>query len=371
MFFHVFTYKIKYMLRDRSAVFWLILFPILMSLFFYMAFSNLNSNSTFEKIDIAIVGVESENQTFFDAVKGSEMFVINNTNLSDAKDMLSEGTISAIVNVDDGVNLIVGKNGINESITKFFFDTYQKTSNAITTIAMQNPSILQTDFINQIGHSSSYTKEIPINGKNNAMVVFFYALLSMACLMGCTLAINDVENIQANQSPHAARINISPIHKMKIFLATVSASIIFHTLVIFADIFFISNVLGVDFGEDTGLILLVCFVGCFSGIMFGSLISSLIKLGNGFKTAILIGVTMFEVFLAGMMSVDIKYIIAENFPILAYINPANLITDALYALYYYPTKDRFYTNLYILSGFGIVCAVLTYFVLRRQKYASI
>jgi len=89
------------------------------------------------------------------------------------------------------------------------------------------------------------------------------------------------------------------------------------------------------------------------------------------KMAIILTVILFGCFLAGMMNVDMKYIMQSNFPIVSYINPSNLITDGLYTLYYYDTLTRYFVNLGILGAYGVLFSILTYLILRRQKYASI
>jgi ABC-2 type transport system permease protein len=80
---------------------------------------------------------------------------------------------------------------------------------------------------------------------------------------------------------------------------------------------------------------------------------------------------MFCSFLSGMMGITMKYVIDKNVPILNIINPANMITDGFYSLYYYDTLDRFYFNLFSLVIFSIVLIVISVLCLRRQKYDSI
>jgi ABC-2 type transport system permease protein len=80
---------------------------------------------------------------------------------------------------------------------------------------------------------------------------------------------------------------------------------------------------------------------------------------------------MVESFLAGMMIIDIKYIIADKVPILGYLNPVNLISDALYSLYYYDTYDRFLLNIIILCAITAFFGSVSYLRLRRKAYASI
>ncbi len=101
------------------------------------------------------------------------------------------------------------------------------------------------------------------------------------------------------------------------------------------------------------------------------MVSSLINKKASVKEGILLAFTMVCSFLSGMMAVQIKYFIQDKFPILSYINPVNLITDGFYSLYYYSTFDRYFLNLGLLSLYGVIFSIVTYLVLRRQKYASI
>jgi ABC-2 type transport system permease protein len=71
------------------------------------------------------------------------------------------------------------------------------------------------------------------------------------------------------------------------------------------------------------------------------------------------------------MTIDIKYLIAKNIPILAKINPVNMITDGLYSLYCYDTLNRFWNNTISLGIFTVCCLALSYIFVRRKKYDSI
>jgi ABC-2 type transport system permease protein len=66
-----------------------------------------------------------------------------------------------------------------------------------------------------------------------------------------------------------------------------------------------------------------------------------------------------------------KYIVEKNVPILSYINPATLITDGLYTLYYYNSHERYFINISLLSVLSILFCFITYLNIRREKYASI
>lgn len=66
-----------------------------------------------------------------------------------------------------------------------------------------------------------------------------------------------------------------------------------------------------------------------------------------------------------------KYIIDKNIPILNQINPASMITDGFYSLYYYDTFNRYFIDVAGLLIFATVMIGLSFISLRRQKYDSI
>lgn len=72
-----------------------------------------------------------------------------------------------------------------------------------------------------------------------------------------------------------------------------------------------------------------------------------------------------------MMGITMKYIVDKNIPIVNKLNPASMITDGFYSLYYYDTLDRFVFNIASLLIFALIMITISYFSLRRQKYDSI
>ena len=76
-------------------------------------------------------------------------------------------------------------------------------------------------------------------------------------------------------------------------------------------------------------------------------------------------------FLSGMMGITMKYVIDKNIPIINKINPASMITDGWYSLYYYNSLNRFYFDVLSLTIFSLLMIFISYKELRRQKYDSI
>lgn len=111
--------------------------------------------------------------------------------------------------------------------------------------------------------------------------------------------------------------------------------------------------------------------GSLAGLSIGVAIGTIFRTNENIKTGITIAITMFGCFLSGMMGITMKYIVDKNIPIINQVNPANMITDGFYALYYYDTLDRFFFNVISLLIFSGIMIAISFISLRRQKYDSI
>lgn len=63
--------------------------------------------------------------------------------------------------------------------------------------------------------------------------------------------------------------------------------------------------------------------------------------------------------------------IARAFPLFASLNPAKVVTDAFYSLYYYDSLTPYFGKLGILIAMTAVLFALSSLFIRRQRYASL
>lgn len=384
MFLHNYIYRMKCIVRDRQLMFWTFLFPILLATLFNMAFSNLSSVEKFSKINIAIVkNAEYEKNTDFintiSAVSNSNtsagknnLFNIKYTSSEDADKLLEDNKIDGYIYFDNGLKLVVKQSGLNQTVIKGFLDDYKQTSSTIVTIISKNPEAIKNGLIGDISNRRDYLKEVAAsNSDPDTTVNYFYTLIAMACLYGSFWGLKEVVAVQANLSSEGARINMAPTHKLKVFTVSILSAVSVQLLEIFALLAYLTLILKINFGTQLGYIALTCIIGTITGVTFGAFIASIIKGGEGIKIGTLIGTSMLMSFLSGMMYDKMKYIISTNIPILGYINPANLITDCFYSLYYYNTHTQFFLDLSLLCAFIAIFSTITYYILRRQKYASL
>jgi ABC-2 type transport system permease protein len=359
-------------------MFWTLVFPLALALFFNLAFGNFNYGDSFRAFPICVVDNEElrSEPGFRDAIDSvsdenagaeSQLFRVSYTSEEEAIERLKNNAIVGYILFDKGAHVAVKNTGIRQTILKSFVDTYLQTASAYKQIVSKNPSqamSLVTD------SRRSFIVNERTNGKTaNNTLVNFYALLSMAVLFGGFFGQKEVDDIQANLTSQGARINIAPVAKMKYFLFSMSSALLVQFISLVVLVTFLNVVLKVDLGGQLWYVLLVCLLGSMAGISFGALVGSLFRGGKG--TAVLISVSMLLSSAAGLQAPILKYMIAEKAPILAYLNPANLITDAFYSLYYYTDHTRYYLNMALLAAFTAVFFTVVILVTKKKTYKSI
>ncbi|MDO9490630.1 ABC transporter permease [Acetobacterium sp.] len=375
MFLFNYRYRLKCIFRDRQLMFWTFLFPVLLATLFNLAFSNLSSSDNFLKVNVAVVQNEEldQNPAFTEAINGADdLFIVQYTTRETADALLKDNQIDGYILFDSELNLVVNQSGLNQTIIREFLDDFVQSSATIVTIITTNPTALDSGILAGVSSRTEYLTAVSASQSNPDPVVnYFYALIAMTCLYGGFLGVKEVVAIQADLSAVGARINLAPTNKLTVFLSSMLAATTIQLLELLILLAFLIGVLGISFGDQIGYIALTCVAGSLTGVTFGACIGSIIKKGEGLKIGILIGSTMIMSFLAGMMSADMKYLVMTKAPILGYLNPANLITNSFYALYYYNTHTQFFTDILLLCGFTLLFSTVTYLVIRRQKYASL
>jgi len=383
MFSHVFKYRMKCFLGDRVTLFWTMIFPILLSTLFLMAFSNFSKATGFTGINVAVVDNNAfrENKPFQDALasvaekRGDEepLLSVRLVSREEAEKLLGDGEVHGIILLDPDIKLVVNQRGFNQSIIKSFLDQYQQIRASYSSLFQMIPELLASrDALEDFPVDYDFLVEkVPGKNETDITVTYFYALLAMTTLYGSFWGIRVVHETQADQSMEGARVNVAPVHKIKMLLAGMLAAWIIQFAELAILVLYMSTVLKVSFGDQAGCILITCLVGSLTGITFGTMVGGLIKRRYGLKIGVMLGITMTMSGFAGLYFASFKYKVIKAVPIMAYINPANLITDALYALYYFDTYERFALNIALLMAFAAVFCLATYLSVRRNRYAGI
>ncbi len=395
MLTHNFKYAFKTLFRNKSLIFWTFAFPIILGTFFYLAFSDIENSEKLDIIDIAIVESEDFNEVIKESFKvlsdeESEERLFNTKYVDEkkAKELLEDDKITGyLIMEEDSPKVVVKSNGINETILKFVTDEILERV-AITTdilnrrvkenIKKDSPEEnyitwhgkIYKDVLKLYEESNGSIKDISNTNLSYTMIEF-YTLIAMACLYGGILSMVTINNYLANMGNIGKRTSVTPISKGKMIISSLAASYLTQLIGLALLFLYTIFILKVDYGTNLPLIILLAIVGSASGLSLGIAIATLLKANENVKTGILLAITMTGCFLSGMMGITMKYIIDKNIPIINMINPASMITDGFYALYYYDTLDRYFFNIISLIIFSIVMIFISIRGLRRQKYDSI
>lgn len=389
---HNVKYALKTLFKDKVLIFWTFAFPIILGTFFSMAFSNIEKSEQLDIIPIAIVQNEEFQESMlwkesFQALSDEEnpkrLFETQYLTEEEAISLLEKGKITGYLLLEDTPKVIVTTSGINETILKQVVEEITQTNHIMQNIVKNkipeplDPSTDNTLYATIYQKVENLLEQEKVNIEDTSSnhlsytMIEFYTLIAMTCLYGGILGMVAVNQNLANMSHTGKRIAVSPTPKRKLIFSSVLAGYITQLIGLSLLFLYTIFVLKVDYGNHLGYTVLLALVGSLAGLSLGIMISSVFKTNENTKTGIIISITMLGCFLSGMMGITMKYIIDTNIPILNKLNPASMITDGFYSLYYYDTFHRYYFNLISLVIFSMVMIGISIISLRRESYDSI
>ena len=392
MFIHNFKYSLLLLLKNKQLIFWTLAFPLIMCVLFNMAFSDIaEKTGKSDPVDIAVINDDDfkSNSIYKDTLKtlgegDDRVFNIKYVSSDKAKKLLEDDEIAGYLSVNgDDVKVTVNSTGIDETIFCYVIDEIKSDSSVIKNIGeskieheLQNGN-MNIDYEKIYNDVSKRVLESDVNIRDNSsdnlndFVIEYYSLIAMACMYSGVLSLTLINYKLANITSVGKRTSISPAKKGGMLLGSLSAAFLvqlFGLLLLYLMMIFY---VGVDFGNNLPMIILISILGSISGLTLGIAVAVFFKMGENAKTTALIGIVMAGCFLSGMMGITMKNIIDKSIPILNRINPVAMITDGLYALYYYDSMDRFIINAVSLIIFSAVMLIISWRGLRRQRYDSI
>jgi ABC-2 type transport system permease protein len=384
MFWHNFKYTLKVVLRDHALIFWTFAFPLILATFFFLAFSNITSSESLDIIDLAVVDNETweDDQIFRPALQelsdessDNQLFNTKYVSRAEAEQLLESDEIAAYLLLEESAQntqspaspqipiIFTSKSDINSTIVQSVVESIAEQASIITTILQENPAALKdlakAEKANIVDQSSSNLDYVMIE---------YYTLIAMICLYGGIIGMVAVNQLLADMSMSGRRIAISPARKSTLVFAALCASYLIQLVAVALLFLFLIFILHVDFGTHLPLIILLALIGSLAGLALGVLLATTIKSTANTKVGLILAITMFGCFLAGMMGITMKYLVDTNLPLLNRLNPANLITDGLYSLYYYDTFDRYWGNIITLVIISLVMISISVYSLRKEQY---
>lgn len=342
-------YQGKNLFRDRGFLFWSLLYPIIMAIFFNTAFSGMMDM----ELTPINVGISTGNPIEY-ILEEVEILKIHHISGDEMEDKLRNEEIAGFI--DDDMNLKVRRSGLYQTIIKEVLDQIKQTFNL-------NVPFERLDFDTNYVRSS--------NQKSNSIMVIFYSLIGMVSTYGVYGGIEVVSIIQANLSPVGQRINITPLRKNEFLLAGTIVCLLLNLISNGILLIFIRYILKINLFTEIKYTAALIFLGNLFGISLGMLIGISNKQNSNVKSLIAIMITLSMSFLSGMMSPYIKLLVDKNMPLIGRINPVSIITNNLYRINLLGSTQSAREGIIILLVYIMAITTISYIFLRRKTYDSI
>lgn len=399
--------------RNGSTLFWNLLFPFFLCTVFYMGFGNIDEDLKLEKIEVGYSPTAQDLIAFDDFRQETEDLLIWTAypNQDLAHQAILDGKISGyFVGKDQELVLVTAPKraglkedatGYEETILTDIGDAYVQNHRFIQGLldsdlddlrmpfsepglpegltlaqyayASPDAGLAVTDWLQDRAQGSDMEDQIqnlPFKLSSNLYIVYFFSLMAYACLGASFAGANVIIDLLPVDSLSGQRQSLSPISKGKLFLANSLAP---YAIQLLAGLIMIAYlyVLNVRFGDLTPYVVLLVVIGTTVCFFMGTAWAIYMPGSNNMKSQTLMAFALVLAFLSGLMVHSILYYIQSKVPLLNKINPATLITKALYALQYYGLSDQYWENIRLLLTFGAAFVVLSVLGLRRKSYDRI
>ncbi len=383
-------YGIKWILRQRQFAFWMFAYPMILLTIFFFVFSGIDKGAN---IDIAL-GIEKDSG-FTPLLKQIHIIDLVEADEDERINLLEEGKLQAYLT--DDYELVVADSSMSSSTLASVLDSVKQYSLAYMLRGskergMQIPEdIILGMELKDIEESIMLMGGLPKDGqemsklnenidskmkggsqKTGVLIVIMLAAFSMYSVYGLYSGVQFSSLIQANLSPVAGRIGISPFRKVYIVISAFMVSLIFSLLLNSALIIYVTFILGVKLFTNVSLTFLVIFIASIFATSTGILLGMSTRLTQKQKPAIVTITTLLLTFMTGLTGgTDIRWAIERNVPILNRINPIVLVNEMMYKINIIGSSDGLLKDLITLLAFGIISLILATLSLRRENYDSL
>ncbi|WP_416174247.1 MAG: ABC transporter permease [Bifidobacterium crudilactis] len=403
---------IKVNLREKSNVFWLFAFPLILSSLFFGMFSGLGGD------DIApqrMAVVQDSNwskvygaQSFVDAISGRDggsngtgqtlisalpvesvraaetsvrqhrsdgyLYATDDGKLSMAiADTVAANANNPISTTSSSVTItalhsMIGQFNQSVSIARSMAGTaQQQRSESSTTAGTSSPAGADID-----GTTYSYTSDRTLTHfAPDPFARYYYALLGMTCLMAMTFAAVSITLSQANLSPLGARRSIAPLSRWRQLTATFLACWLVSFISLTVAFLYIRFVCGVSAGGREAMAIAAVLISSFVATAGGLLIGVVPRLSQGAKIGLCTSISCIGALFAGLygqFAMNVSDSISEKAPALHLLNPVKQVSDLFYDLLYYDSYQPFLRTTGIIAIMSALFLGASVALLRRQRY---
>lgn len=185
----------KITLSDKTSIFWVLLFPIILGTFFMLAFEGLKNKDNFTSIKVAFVGdVDKSESSLYSIMEDlpyeSEQSEVTNMFLlsevatkEEAEQQLNDKEIKGYIYNDE---LYIYKNGMSETVIKTVMEIYYKAFDQATAL-VENTALTYPEAFARVFKENNLFEE---TGEKTSSLLesYYYSVLGMAIMLASSFS---------------------------------------------------------------------------------------------------------------------------------------------------------------------------------------
>lgn len=361
------VYRFKQLLRARSILFWALLFPIIMSTVYKVSFGDIGVES-WTNIKTGLV-VRKDNDSFHTFIDKLSEDTIDIITLSDEEytDYLQNTSVDGVFIEDDDPELVIGQNGIRQSVLASMLDAYYQNIQLIDDVVEIHPeSVATATTLLEADFEASSEKSLGGNSYDFKLD-YYFALVAMACFFGTFVGMTLAKDGAPSNSSLAMRRSTAPISKSLMTIIDMFVGFCVHYVCIIVILLYLKYVLGVVFSNNIVGILSLTASGSLAGVGLGVVIGCL-PTKPPLKIFLSTVLPLTSCFLAGAMVPGMKYTLLNTAPWLSTFNPASLLSDGFYYLVVFESHADYLNCMVRLLIISAALALIAIMQLRRSTY---
>lgn len=226
MWFHLYKYRLRCLIKNKALLFWTFIFPILLGGMFMLAFKDIDKNSPITDIPVGIVTPENKNSELTNFTKilsqveinqNKKLFKVKNYPTHDKlqKDFI-ENKVAGYYSLDteDKLQLTINEQDTPQLILKDFLNQYEQSKEMMREVKTTNFNFSNETFVDtKIGKTKLLTGDF-----------YFFTLIGMTILYGFMFGVLNANDQQANQSMKGIRLTLIPKNKLIVSSANLLSS---------------------------------------------------------------------------------------------------------------------------------------------------
>ena len=393
-----FLVSVKSLVRTPSVIVWVLAFPLIMSAIFLFMFSGMRTDGVVDPVPVALVAPVDEKD---DASAGSFTQVVDALaepgedrlldlrrvrTADEAEVLLASGEIDGYFEIaSDGAPALTvgsaytlasadGATAVNRTILETVASSYVQSRALLEEVAQRDSAALAdpASVTDALGIQVAVERVQITHARPEEIVRYYYALLGMGALMATQAGMLAVAQAQPGVSALGARRAVSGTSRLRQLAGCVLGAWAVSTVALTLAFAFLRLVVGVDFGGREGLALVAVAVCALLATALGACVGALpLSAGISARSGILMALTCVLSLFAGLYgtaAMELADNLAHTLPWTSWVNPAKLVCDTFYALYYYTSLAPFAARLAACVAGALALLAVAGAIFRRQSY---